>query len=157
MCERFGEKAMNKKTDRLSDAAANARPYVERALKDEELRDNVRQAFQAAKEVYGELVSKGQVSKAATHAVTDREVQENLRTAVDELRHAATRMQGEEEGPHKGRNTTLLLSGIALGILFNPVTGPQARAWLRETVLGPMEEIEYAPGDDSDSGGGAAA
>ena len=148
---------MNKKTERLSDAATNVRPYVERALKDEELRDNVRQAFQAAKEVYGELVSKGQVSKAATHAVTDREVQENLRTAVDELRHAATRIQGQEEEPHRGRNTALLMSGIALGILFNPVTGPQARAWLRETVLGPLEEIEYTPGDDSASGDGAAA
>ena len=140
---------MNKKTEKLSDAATNVRPYVERALKDEELRDNVRQAFQAAKEVYGELASKGQVSKAATHAVTDREVQENLRTAVDELRHAAARMQGrEEETPHRGRNTTLLLTGIALGILFNPATGPQARAWLRENVLGSSEEIEYTPSDE---------
>ncbi|MGA9762242.1 MAG: hypothetical protein WBQ14_07455 [Gaiellaceae bacterium] len=149
---------MNKKTERLSDAATNVRPYVERALKDEELRDNVRQAFQAAKEVYGELVSKGQVSKAATHAVTDHEVQENLRTAVDELRHAAARIQGqEEEEAHRGRNTALLMSGIALGILFNPVTGPQARAWLRETVLGPMDEIEYTPDEESSSGDGAAA
>ncbi|MGC9974785.1 MAG: hypothetical protein ABSC36_05285 [Gaiellaceae bacterium] len=140
---------MNKKTEKLSDAATNVRPYVERALKDEELRDNVRQAFQAAKEVYGELASKGQVSKAATHAVTDREVQENLRTAVDELRHAAARMQGrEEEAPHRARNTTLLLTGIALGILFNPATGPQARAWLRENVLGSSDEIEYTPSDE---------
>jgi hypothetical protein len=149
MCKRCGGKAMNKKTDKLSDAATNVRPYVERALKDEELRDNVRQAFQAAKEVYGELASKGQVSKAATHAVTDREVQENLRTAVDELRHAAVRMQGgREEAPHRGRNTTLLVTGIALGILFNPATGPQARAWLRENVLGSSDEIEYTPSDE---------
>jgi gas vesicle protein len=148
---------MNKKTERLSDAATNVRPYVERALKDEELRDNVRQAFQAAKEVYGELVSKGQVSKAATYAVTDHEVQESMRTAVDELRHAAARIQGEgEDDAHRGRNTALLMSGIALGILFNPVTGPQARAWLRETVLGTTDEISYSPGDDA-SGDGAAA
>jgi uncharacterized protein (UPF0335 family) len=156
-CERCGGKKMNKKTEKLSDAATNVRPYVERALKDEELRDNVRQAFQAAKEVYGELVSKGQVSKAAAHAVTDREVQENMRTAVEELRHAASRVQGQEDEPHRGRNTTLLLSGIALGILFNPVTGPQARAWLRETVLGPLEEIAYTPDDDSSSGSDTAA
>jgi gas vesicle protein len=149
---------MNKKTDRLSDAATNVRPYVERALKDEELRDNVRQAFQAAKEVYGELSSKGQVSKAAAYAVTDREVQENLRTAVDELRHAAARIQGHEEEPHRGRNTALLVTGIAIGILFNPATGPQARAWLRETVLGESEEIEYTPSDEdsADSSDGAA-
>jgi uncharacterized protein (UPF0335 family) len=138
---------MTKKTDKLSDAATNVRPYIERALKDEELRDNVRQAFQAAKDVYGELVSQGRVSKAATHAVTDREVQENLRKAVDELRRASVRLQGREEERHSGRNTMLLLTGIALGILFNPVTGAQARAWLRETLLGPSEEIEYQPGE----------
>ena len=157
MCERCGGKAMNKKTDKLSDAATNVRPYVERAIKDEEFRNNMRQAFQAAKEVYGELASKGQVKKAATYAVTDREVQENMRTAVEELRHAASRVQGQEDEPHRGRNTALLVSGIALGILFNPVTGPQARAWLRENVLGPQEEIEYTPSDDSSSGDGAAS
>lgn len=148
---------MNKKTDKLSDAATTVRPYVERALKDEELRDNVRQAFQAAREVYGELVSKGEVKKAATYAVTDREVQDNLRTAVDELRHAATRIQGQEEAPKRGRNTTLLVTGIALGILFNPVTGPQARAWLRENVLGPFEELDFKPSAGDDSGDDAAA
>ncbi|MHB8059727.1 MAG: hypothetical protein ACYDHO_02695 [Gaiellaceae bacterium] len=148
---------MNKKTDKLSDAATTVRPYVERALKDEELRANVRQAFQAAREVYGELVSKGQVSKAATHAVTDREVQENMRTAVEELRHAASRVQGQEDEPHRGRNTALLMSGIALGILFNPVTGPQARAWLRENVMGPFEELDFKPIDDADPGDDGAA
>jgi prophage DNA circulation protein len=147
---------MNKKTDKLSDAATTVRPYVERALKDEDLRDNVRQAFVAAREVYDELISKGEVSKAATHVVTDREVQENLRTAVDELRQAAARMQGRGEEVHRARSTMLLLSGIAIGVLFNPVTGPQARAWLRETVLGPLEEIEYNPMDAGSGDGNTA-
>jgi gas vesicle protein len=150
---------MNKKTDRLSDAATNVRPYVERALKDEELRDNVRRAFQTAKDVYEELVSQGHVSKAATHVATDHDVQENLRKTVEELKSATARLQGrEEEEAHRGRNTTVLLAGIALGILFNPTTGPQARAWLRETILGPSEEIEYTPADDEvgASGDGAA-
>ena len=31
------------------------RPYVERAVKDEDVRDNVLAAFQAAREVYNEL------------------------------------------------------------------------------------------------------
>lgn len=149
---------MKKKTDKLSDAATTVRPYVERALKDDELRDNVRRAFQTAKDVYEELVSQGHVSKAATHAATDRDVQENLRKTVEELRRATTRLQGREEETHRGRNTTVLLTGIAIGILFNPTTGPQARAWLRETILGPSDEIEYTPVDEeaSASGDGAA-
>lgn len=135
---------MNKKTEKLSDAATTVRPYVERALKDEELRENVREAFQTARDVYQELISQGRVSKAAARAMSDKELQDNLRKTVEELRQASSRLQGSrEEEKHKARNTTLLLSGIALGILFNPVTGPQARAWLREQLLGPEEEIEY--------------
>ncbi len=135
---------MNKKTEKLSDAATTVRPYVERALKDEELRENMREAFQTARDVYQELISQGRVSKAATHAMSDKELQDNLRKTVEELRAASSRIQGaREEETHKARNTTLLLSGIALGVLFNPVTGPQARAWLREQLLGPEEEIEY--------------
>ena len=44
----------------------------------------------------------------------------SLRTTLDEIRLAADRLHGKDH--HKGRNTTLLLTGIALGILFNPVT-----------------------------------
>ncbi len=55
-------------------------------------------------------------------AATDKDIQENLRKAVDELRNAADRVQGKED--HSTRNTMLLLTGIALGILFNPMTGP---------------------------------
>lgn len=135
---------MNKKTEKISDAATSVRPYVKRALEDEELRDSVRDAFQTARDVYQDLVSQGRVSKAAAHAVSDREIQDNLRKTIEELRNASARLQGgSEEKSHQARNTTLLLSGIALGVLFNPVTGPQARAWLRETLLGPAEEIEY--------------
>jgi len=149
---------MSKKTDKLSDAATNVRPYVERALKDEELRNNVRRAFETAKDVYGELVSQGHVSKAATHAATDHDVQENLRKTVEELKQATARLQGREEDTHRGRNTTVLLTGIAIGILFNPATGPQARAWLRETILGPSDEIEYTPADEEvDAPGNGAA
>ena len=42
-------------------------------------------------------------------AATDKEIQDNLRKAVDELRTAANRIQGKED--HSGRNTMLLLVG----------------------------------------------
>ena len=37
---------------------------------------------------------------------------------------------------HSGRNTTLLVAGIALGILFNPVTGPETRKWVKDMISG---------------------
>ncbi len=37
----------------------------------------------------------------------------------------------------------LLLTGIALGVLFNPMTGPETRKWIREKVFGPEEQFDY--------------
>jgi gas vesicle protein len=138
---------MSHRTERITDAAENVRPYVERALRDEELRRNLRHAFEAARDVYDDLVSQGRVSRAATFAATDRDLQENLRTTVEELRRASNRLREEEER-HRLRNSGLLMTGIALGVLFNPVTGPQLRAWLRELILGPEGEINYTPADE---------
>ena len=125
---------MAKTRDRVSDAAGNVKPYVERAVNDQELRENVRAAFQAAREVYDELIGNRSVATVATRVATDKEIQDKLKDAVDELRTAANRVQGKKE--HSARNATLLVAGIALGILFNPVTGPATRKWLADTVFG---------------------
>src|SRR3954454_24125399 len=116
---------MAKTRERVSDAAGNVRPYVQRAISDDELRDNVKTAFQAAREVYDELLGNRSVTTVATRVATDKEIQDKLREALDELRTAADRVQGKKE--HSGRNASLLMTGIALGILFNPVTGPATR------------------------------
>ena len=113
---------MAKTKRQVSGAASNVRPYVERAVGDEELRENVKAAFQAAREVYDELIGNRGVTTVATRVATDKDIQDKLREAVDELRTAADRVQGKKD--HSGRNATLLIAGIALGILFNPVTGP---------------------------------
>ena len=49
---------MAKTKDKLLEKTGNARPYVERALTDEELRQNVRNAFESARDVYTELVGR---------------------------------------------------------------------------------------------------
>ncbi len=113
---------MAKTRDKVSDAADNVKPYVARAIHDEDLRDNVRSAFETAREIYDELVGGRGVTTVATRVATDKDIQKKLRDAVDELREAADRVQGKKD--HGGRNATLLIAGIALGVLFNPVTGP---------------------------------
>ena len=47
---------MTKTRDKVYDAAENVKPYVERAMSDEKLRDDVMSAFSTAKELYSELV-----------------------------------------------------------------------------------------------------
>ena len=119
---------------RAKDTIATARPYVKRALEDEEVRENVKSAIAAARELYDELIVGRRPSAVAARVATDKDIQENLRSAIDDLKTAANRVQGKSE--HTARNATLLLTGVVLGILFNPVTGPQTRRWLSNLVLG---------------------
>src|SRR4051794_28852858 len=142
---------MARARERVSGAAMNVRPYVDRAVHDDELRENVKSAFQAAREVYDELMGNRSMTTVATRVATDKDIQRKLRDAVDELREAADRVQGKKD--HGGRNATLLIAGIALGILFNPVTGPSTRKWLADAVLGGDDDFTYQGGG---SGSGAA-
>jgi len=128
---------MAKTRERVSDV----KPYVERAIKDEEFRDNLKNAFFAARGVYDELMGPRGVSGKAVRVASDKDIRDNRRSAIDDLRNAADRIQ---KGPsHKGRNL-LLVSGIAIGIfLFNPMTGADARRWLKESVFGEEDEFGY--------------
>jgi hypothetical protein len=132
---------MAKLTDRARDRAYDARPYIERALKDERVREDMKSAIATARQIYDQLMGGRAITSVATRVATDKEIQDNLRDAIEDLRHAADRIQGK--GAHKTRNSMLLFTGIVLGILFNPVTGPGTRRWLQETVFGEGEEFEY--------------
>jgi gas vesicle protein len=125
---------MTKTRDKVYDAAGNVKPYVDRAMSDEKLREDVMSAFGTAKELYSELIGGRSAVTLATRVATDDEIREKLRDAVEDLRNAADRLQGKKD--HGGRTATLLVAGIALGILFNPVTGPETRRWLKEMISG---------------------
>jgi hypothetical protein len=141
---------MAKTKDKLFDSADTMRPYVDRALHDDDLHDNLKEAFKAARDVYAELLGGRNLTATAMRAATDKEIQDNLRKAVEELRTASNRIQGKED--HGARNTMLLLAGITAGILFNPMTGPQTRAWLMEKITGESsDDYTYTP-PSSDGG-----
>jgi hypothetical protein len=132
---------MAKLQDRARDRATDVKPYLERAFKDERVREDVKSAIATARDIYDQLLGGKQFTTAAARVATDKDIQESLRDAIDDLRDAADRIQGKSS--HATRNATLLLTGIALGILFNPVTGPGTRRWLQERIFGEGEEFEY--------------
>jgi hypothetical protein len=136
---------MAKAKERVQDV----KPYVKRAMQDEELRDNLRSAFATARDVYEELIGNRGVTGVATKVASDKDIQDQLRSAIQDLRTAADRIQGNEG--HRGRNSTLLLAGIALGILFNPMTGPETRRWLKDRIFGEDEEFGYGSGSGGNS------
>jgi hypothetical protein len=138
---------MNNTKDRVTGAAASARPYVERALRDRELHENVRNAYVSARAVYDQLASRRKVADAASRLANDKDVQDDLRRAVEELRNAAGRVQNvRRAGPEPARaarNSLILLFGIALGILLNPLTGPSVRRALARKLFGSGNGFVY--------------
>jgi hypothetical protein len=142
---------MAKTKDRVSDAASTARPYIDRALHDDELRESVRNAYESARTIYSELIGRRGVTGVAARVATDKDIQDELRATIAELRRAADRVQGKEQ--HKSRNSGLLFVGILLGILFNPMTGPSTRKWLSDRVFGGNDDFTYQGGG---SGNGSA-
>src|SRR5690349_22345160 len=107
---------MAKTKNKVYDAVSDVKPYVDRAMSDEKLREDVMNAFTTAKQLYNELIGGRNAVALATRVATDEDIRERLKDAIEDLRSAADRLQGKKE--HHGRNTTLLVAGIALGILF---------------------------------------
>jgi hypothetical protein len=138
------------------------KPYLERALKDEEFRNDLKDALTAARELYGPLTKqKNGVSSSAMALATDKKAQEQMRRAIEDLMSAKDTLQGKnKKKSHKGRNM-LLLAGIIAGALYNPWTGPQTREKLLDVIAGsddlqPLETFETAATDAADAAETAA-
>ncbi len=132
---------MNAKA-KVSGVVDVAKPYVERIAHDDELHEHVKKAYDSAAKIYDELIGGRDRKTLALKVVKDKDLQEELRHAVEELRRAGQRVKGADT--HTARNAALLLTGIAIGLLFNPATGPDTRRWIRERILGKEEPFEYS-------------
>jgi hypothetical protein len=126
--------------ERIDDAVETARPYAERLAKDEDLHEHIKTAYSSARRVYDELIGPAGATGIAMRVARDKDLQDELRKIVEELREAGKHARGEAS--HTGRNMTLLLLGVAIGVLFNPMTGPETRKWLKEKVFGAEEPFE---------------
>src|SRR4051794_28192049 len=77
--------------------AARQNPYVQRVIEDDDLRDNVRVAFEAARDAY-ERLSNG---KAPAKVLTDdKKFHKDLQTAADALKDAGSALR---EAPNASR------------------------------------------------------
>jgi hypothetical protein len=122
------------KGDKLTDSFDSLKPYIERALTDDDFRNNVRTALSAAGAVYGDVAKGKNGMSAATKLAGDKKTQENLRRAFEELNAAGYRLKGKKKS-RKGRKSVLLV-GFIVGLFYNPWTGPQTRQWLLDRIAG---------------------
>jgi hypothetical protein len=133
------------------------KPYVQRAMTDPELREDLLAAFVAARSIYDQM-SKGRGFKGKAEKVSDKDVQKQLQRLVGDLSEASDKLKGKEQKGHKARNRILLLTGVTLGVLYNPWTGQATRDWIMEQVAGGdgdgLEELETELAVDAEAAGG---
>jgi hypothetical protein len=127
---------MPKTKERPTLTAEALRPYVTRAMTDPELRDDLIAAFATAKTLYGQL-AKGKGVKERAGKVSEKRFQKDLQELVADLSDASEKLQGKaKKKGHKARNRVLLLTGVTLGVLYNPWTGEATREWIMDKVAG---------------------
>jgi hypothetical protein len=119
-------------------ATARENPYVERLIEDEELRDSLKKAFEAAKGAYGRATSNGSTVKAVT---SDKKVQRDLKVAAENLRDASESFRAPKKRKKSklGRIILLALVGGAVALILSE----DARKTVLDALFGAEEEFEY--------------
>src|SRR5215213_5708062 len=117
--------------------AVQSNDYVQRLVEDDELRDNLRTAFESARKAYGRINGKGPV-KALTEY---KKVQKELREAATSLRDAADTLRGANSRKKRrgGRKLMLLLVGAGLALALSE----GLRKKVLDALFGAEEEFEY--------------
>ena len=146
----------NKKVQKAGKAAQSARsnPYVQKLIEDEELRQNIIQAFESAHGAYGRLSSGKQ--SPATQIFDDKKLQKHIRDTAGSVRDVSV---GLYEAPKKQRKRggvgRLLLLGIVGGTVAL-VVSEGLRKKVLDALFGAEEEFEYTSTTSSPTPAGTA-
>ncbi len=120
-------------------SSARENPYVQRLIEDDELRDSLRSAFDAARHAYGRATGNG---KGPVKAVaSDKKVQKDLRSAAESLREASERLQAPRKRK-RSRLGRLILFGLVAAVVAL-VLSEDARKTVLDALFGAEEEFEY--------------
>jgi hypothetical protein len=135
----------NKKVQRAGKAAQQARanPYVQRLIDDEDLRKNIVQAFESARDAYARL-SNGK--NPTSQIFDDKKLQRHIRETAFNVRDASVALR---EAPRKRRSggggrglrRLLLLGVVGAGAALALSEGLRKKAL--DALFGAEEEFEY--------------
>jgi hypothetical protein len=117
--------------------AAKSNPYVQRVVEDDELRDNLRTAYDSAKKAY-ERMSNGKGPAKAI--LDDKKTQKELKEAASSLTDAADALRGgKKKKGGMGRKLVMIIivSGAALAL------SEGLRKKVLDALFGAEEEFEY--------------
>jgi hypothetical protein len=123
--------------------AVRSNEYVQRFMEDEELRENVRNAFVSAKKAYGRINGKGPVK-----ALDDKKVKRELKDAASSLKDASDALRGgKKRKRRKGRLLLVAFVGAGLALALSE----DLRKKALDALFGAEEEFEYTASTTPDS------
>jgi hypothetical protein len=132
----------NKKVQKAGKAAQSARsnPYVQRLIDDEDLRQNIVQAYESARDAYGRL---NNGKSPARQVFEDKKLQKHIRETAGSVRDVSV---GLYEAPKKQKSGggfgKLLLLGVVGGAVAL-VVSEGLRKKVLDALFGAEEEFEY--------------
>ena len=130
--------------------AAKDNPYVQRLVEDDELRDNLRTAYDSARNAYERIANGKGPAKAI---LDDKKTQKELREAATSLRDAADSLRGaKKKQGRKGRKLLLLIVGAGAALALSE----GLRKKVLDALFGAEEEFEYTSTTTSSASSGAA-
>jgi hypothetical protein len=121
-------------------AAATASPYVQRLIQDEELRDNLRVAFESGRDAFDRLSNGKGPAKAL---LDDKKLHKDLKHAADSLRDASEALrEGPKKKKRKGGLGRLVMLSIVGGVIALAVS-EDLRNKVLDMLFGAEEEFDY--------------
>ena len=146
----------NKKVQKAGKAAQSARsnPYVQRLVDDEDLRKNIVQAFESARDAYMRL---NNGKSPARQVFEDKKLQKHIRETAGSVRDVSVGLyeapKKQKSGGGLGRLVLLAVVGGAVAL----VVSEGLRKKLLDALFGAEEEFEYTSTTSTPTPAGTAA
>ncbi len=123
--------------------AAKSNPYLQRIAEDEELRDNVRVAFEAARDAYGRLSN----GKAPTKVLLDdKKFHKDLQRSAEAVRDVGDSLRSgkrKRKAKRGGMGLGTLLAATVVGGIVALVVSEDLRNKVLDMLFGAEEEFDY--------------
>jgi hypothetical protein len=132
--------AQAKKKAKNAAAQARTNPYIRRIAEDEDLRQNIVDAYESARKAYGRLSNGKSPSK---QIFDDKKLQKEIKNAAGSIKDASVALREAPKKKRGGGFGKVLLVGIAgAGVALAVSEG--LRKKVLDALFGAEEEFEYS-------------
>jgi hypothetical protein len=132
--------AQARKKAKKAAAQARANPYLRRIVEDEDLRDNIVEAYESARKAYARLSNGKSPSK---QIFDDKKLQKEIKNAAESIKDAGYALREAPKKKRSGGFGKLLLVGVAgAGVALAVSEG--LRKKVLDGLFGAEEEFEYS-------------